>query len=98
MEDSVDKIKKEEIEKSNQPQDSNHPNEEISSENKIIIGDIIEGEEPSPVGNVPGKRNYVLIILLIVVVVIAVFWGIKGCRNQSIDDVQRLSSLLIQPK
>lgn len=86
MKDSEENIKKEVIKKSELPTDKHHPGEEISDENKIILGDEIEGVEPSPAPAPKGKMNYALIILVIVVAVIAVFWGIKGCHSRSVQD------------
>lgn len=86
MKEDNDKIKKEVIDKSDLPTDNHHPGEEISDENKIILGDEIEGVEPSPTPLPKGKPNYVLIVLVIVVAVIAVFWGIKGCHERSAQD------------
>ncbi|MEG2945784.1 MAG: hypothetical protein RR837_03425 [Bacteroidales bacterium] len=83
MKEADDNIKKEVIDKSDLPTDKHHPGEEISDENKIILGDEVEGVEPSPVSVPKGKPNYVLIILVIVIAIIAVFWGIKGCNEKS---------------
>ncbi|MGL4293611.1 MAG: hypothetical protein ACRCSQ_08550 [Bacteroidales bacterium] len=94
MKDSEDNIKKEVIDKSELPTDSNHPGEEISDENKIILGDQVAGEEPSPIPTPPGKKNYVLIILVIIVGIIAIFWGIKGCHNKSVQSTEPLSYLM----
>lgn len=80
------KIKKEIIDKDKLPTDTHHPGEEVSDENKIILGDEIEGVEPSPAPAAPGKKNYVLIILVIVIAVIAIFWGVKGCHSRSVID------------
>lgn len=93
MKDSDENIKKEVIDKSKLPTDAYHPGEEISDENKIIIGDEIEGVEPSPTPVSKGKPNYVLIILLIVVVVIAVFWGVKGCNERSSQNSSSLGNM-----
>lgn len=86
MKEDDDKIKKEVINKSELPTDKDHPGEEISQENKIIEGDKVMGVEPSPPPAPAGKKNYVLIIVIIVAVIIAVFWGIKGCNEKSIQD------------
>lgn len=86
MEKENDNIKKEVIDKSKLPTDKHHPGEEISNENNIIIGDAVEGEEPSPVPAPKAKPNYVLIVLVIVVAIIAIFWGIKGCNERSAQD------------
>lgn len=86
MKEDDDKIKKEVINKSELPTDKNHPGEEISQENKIIEGDKVMGVEPSPPPQPAGKKNYVLIIVIIVAVIIAVFWGMKGCNEKSLQD------------
>ena len=81
-----DKIQKENIDKDKLPTDDNHPGEEISQENKVVIGDVVEGVEPSPEPPKSKKPNYVLIIVIIVVIIIALFWGIKGCNQKALID------------
>ncbi|MEG1616550.1 MAG: hypothetical protein RR202_01850 [Bacteroidales bacterium] len=86
MEELDGKIKKEVINKEDLPTDKDHPGEQISEENKIIIGDAVEGEEPSPPAPPKPKPNYVLIIVVIIAVIIGVFWGLKGCNERGRQD------------
>lgn len=83
MKESDENNKNEVIDKSKLPTDANHPGEEISEENKIILGDEVEGVEPSPAPGPKAKPNYALIILVVVAVIIAIFWGMKGCSERS---------------
>lgn len=63
----------------------NHPDREISEENKIIEGDKVMdgGEDPMP----PKKKPRTgLIIILIIVIIIALYLSIRGC-NQGSDQM-----------
>lgn len=79
-------IKKEVIDKDKLPTNEHHPGQEISEENDIILGDIIEGEEPSP-PTTPRKKNYLWPVVIIIIVLIGVFWGVKGCNERGKQNV-----------
>ncbi|MDO5570517.1 MAG: hypothetical protein Q4F97_03505 [Bacteroidales bacterium] len=76
-------IKNEKNDKDKLPADKHYPDQQISEENYVIIGDVVETDEP-PLGGVKkNKPNYVLITTIIVVLIVALFWGIKGCNERS---------------
>lgn len=92
-----EEIRKEVIDKSKLPSDSDHPGEEISEENHIILGDQSGDGSPTSPPQQMRKPNYVLIIAMIVVVIVALFWGMKGCNEKAASDTNDVENIIIEP-
>lgn len=60
------------------PVEDNKPNEELSNENNVIIGDEVQGaspDEPQP------KKNHMPLIILAIVVLLFLLLVIKTCYS-----------------